>query len=462
MQRLLASRTVDNHCVSQQQQPHQQQRQSQPQQQKSRSIRKTKPTYTVNRKTLDMQHAEQVDMIDSLSNETMAIKKSMADASMRIAELTAADPAGKVLEIVRLKDVVSEGRVRLEQISSTCRADSINYFTDAGGILFRYYDIIDSVKSSNRSTSHESKKKQQNVVGVSSNSASILQYFGGVNNDKCVPSSSAAAARKNKKPQGDDVGGVEDFDDDDEEDDQRGTLLDKYMEITSNDHVKTAIINEQQFCCATCGGTDRTVMANDGYLLCKGCHTIEYLVVDHEKPSYKDPPKEISYYAYKRLNHFNEWLNQVQGKETTDIPEEVFDSILAEIKKQKIDNIARLTNASIRTILKRLKIHKFYEHIPHIINRLNGVPMPNMSPELEEKLRNMFKMIQAPFLKHSPMARKNFLSYSYVLHKFIQLLGHDEYLANFPLLKARDKLHQQDQIWSKICVELNWEFIKSL
>ena len=65
-------------------------------------------------------------------------------------------------------------------------------------------------------------------------------------------------------------------------------------------------------------------------------------------------------------------------------------------------------------------------------------------------------------MKHCPKDRKNFLSYSYVLHKFVQLLGLDEFLACFPLLKSREKLHQQDQIWKKICEELKWEFIKSL
>jgi hypothetical protein len=28
--------------------------------------------------------------------------------------------------------------------------------------------------------------------------------------------------------------------------------------------------------------------------------------------------KEISYFAYKRINHFQEWISQIQGKETTD------------------------------------------------------------------------------------------------------------------------------------------------
>lgn len=155
-------------------------------------------------------------------------------------------------------------------------------------------------------------------------------------------------------------------------------------------------------------------------------------------------------------------LSQIQGKETTEIPEEIYDAILLEIKKQRISNIAELTNEKIKEILKKLRLNKYYEHAPHIKHKLNGLPIPHLEPELEEKLRTMFKLIQPPFLKYMPSNRKNFLSYSYVLHKFIQLLGKDEYLVNFPLLKSREKLQQQDQIWKKICEELNWHFIRSI
>lgn len=154
-------------------------------------------------------------------------------------------------------------------------------------------------------------------------------------------------------------------------------------------------------------------------------------------------------------------LNQVQGKETTDIPEELYDKILFEIKKQRIGNMTEITPSKIKDILKRLKMNKYYEHTPHIINRLNGLPMPYLSPELEERLKQMFKQTQTPFLKHSAR-RKNFLSYSFVIHKFLQLLGHDELLVYFQLLKSRDKLQEQDRIWKKICEDLDWEFIPSL
>ena len=85
-----------------------------------------------------------------------------------------------------------------------------------------------------------------------------------------------------------------------------------------------------------------------------------------------------------------------------------------------------------------------------------------MPQELEEYLRIMFKDIQKPFDDNCPTERKNFLSYSYVLYKFCELLGEDEYLQYFPLLKSKEKLYQQDVIWKKICCDLQWEFIPTV
>ena len=135
---------------------------------------------------------------------------------------------------------------------------------------------------------------------------------------------------------------------------------------------------------------------------------------------------------------------------------------MLELKKERIVNVANISNYKIREILKKLKLNKFYEHIPYIINKINGKPPPSISKEIEEKLRYMFKEIHTPFQNHCPKHRKNFLSYSYVIHKFIQLLGIDEYLVYFPLLKSREKLYQQDKIWKNICNDLKWEFINSI
>ena len=166
--------------------------------------------------------------------------------------------------------------------------------------------------------------------------------------------------------------------------------------------------------------------------------------------------------SYYYSNNGSNGLAQFQAKESTDIPKDVYDKIIIEIRKERIVNMAILTPQKLREILKKLKLNKYYEHVPHIINRLNGIPPPIMTRETEEKLRMMFREIQTPFIKYCPKDRKNFLSYSYVLHKFVQLLELDEFLPCFPLLKSREKLHQQDIIWKKICEDLKYEFIKSL
>jgi hypothetical protein len=218
-------------------------------------------------------------------------------------------------------------------------------------------------------------------------------------------------------------------------------------------------ISEQ---CPHCSNVPLTYLVQDGISVCQDCGFQELILVEQNKTIFRQPTKETSHFSYKRINHFNEWISQIQAKESTDIPEEIYEKIIAEIKKEKIRDPSKITARKMRYILKKLQITKYYEHLNYILSRINHQPTPSFSPELEEKLRTMFKEIQGPFIKHCPKDRKNFLSYSYVLYKFFQLLEKDEYLHFFPLLKNREKLHAQDQIWKNICAELNWQYIEAI
>ena len=70
--------------------------------------------------------------------------------------------------------------------------------------------------------------------------------------------------------------------------------------------------------------TEESTVSND--------ETPQKAIIDSNKPSYKNPPNEVAYFSYKRINHFNEWLAQFQAKESTDIPSDVYDKIILEIK----------------------------------------------------------------------------------------------------------------------------------
>jgi len=240
------------------------------------------------------------------------------------------------------------------------------------------------------------------------------------------------------------------------------TIYEKYMKLIDKNYVNINNDNVDIFdSCSKCM-VEMLLNNNSGVLICPNCGMMENIIVDSDKPSFKEPPKEMTSFCYKRINHLNEFLAQFQAKETTDIPEDVYNEILMEIKKERITNMAMITPEKMRVLLKKIKKNDYYEHIPYIINQLNGLPAPVIAPEIEEIIRGMFKAIQIPFEKYCPHKRKNFLSYNYVMYKFFELLELDEYLTCFQLLKSRTKLHQQDQIWKNICSDLNWQFIRSL
>lgn len=143
------------------------------------------------------------------------------------------------------------------------RSDELGYLVDTADIIFKYYDIIE-------------KGCQGEPENLVINKNSILKYFSS-NREASAPES--------------------------EED--RASLLERYMEQTDHNYVKVvshASCDE----CPNCASTNRTTFVNDGLSYCNDCFTIETIIVDHEKPSYKDPPKEISYFCYKRINHLSE------------------------------------------------------------------------------------------------------------------------------------------------------------
>ena len=232
-------------------------------------------------------------------------------------------------------------------------------------------------------------------------------------------------------------------------------------------NIDDSFINIQNFIlntdiCKSCNKGELIPVDHEGIIVCNNIHCgkqFPYLI-ENEKPSYKEPPKEVCFYAYKRINHFREILAQFQAKESTQIPDNVIEDITLQMKKERI-TLVSLNNKRAKEILKKLGYSKYYEHIPFIKEKL-GIRPPIMSPELEDKLCNLFMEIQAPYAKYCPDGRVNFLNYYYTISKLCELLNEMEFLPYFPVLKDREKRIEQDDIWKKICKELNWKFIPTL
>lgn len=238
-------------------------------------------------------------------------------------------------------------------------------------------------------------------------------------------------------------------------------LLDEYLRKVDKNYTPKLKFDTSIYRCTNCD-VEMLLYLSDGLQICDKCGLEQQVLIESEKPSFKDPPLEAVFFSYKRINHFNELLAQFQAKESTEIPEDVFNTILGEIKKERIKNLQDLTTDKIKKYLKKNGLTKYTDHVAHILYKINGVPPPQLSKDLEDKLRLMFKEIQGPFMEVCPNDRKNLLNYSYVLHKFFELLELDDFKKHFPLLKDREKLYHTEMVWKKICEKLGWKFIKSI
>jgi predicted RNA-binding Zn-ribbon protein involved in translation (DUF1610 family) len=350
-----------------------------------------------------------VEYLSKLNIEKESIMSNIVELSKEKVNIQSEEYDNLWNSNIKIKEEIYKINKNIEEIRNN---NEIEYYTNTSEILFNYYNMLED--ESNRNNN----KNNKTVLDA-------------LNNKK-----------ENKINT------------------EKTNLVDEYLSLTNKQYVKK--VNKENIeICKECDN-QLTCLQHEAIMICNKCGYQELLLVEQNRPILKQNTKDTSHFSYKRINHFREWCNQVQGKESTDIPDEIFESILNEIKKEKITDTTTITYTKMREILKRLRINKYYEHINYILNRINGIPTPQFSSELEDKLCLMFRDIQGPFLKHCPKDRKNFLSYSYVLYKFFQILGLNQYLKYFPLLKSREKLYLQDQIWKKICEELGYPIIPSL
>jgi hypothetical protein len=398
-------------------------------------VKSSKRSNPESRTTLDAIHhqkvqqlMEQREHVDTYKSELAVLKEKISQSSSDI-------------EIWRLERDAEVLEKKIKAIDDG--SEIMDYYLRSGDILYNYYDIQDHI--------------QQGTINYQSNKAkpgSILAILGGVaasednqSTGELTLSGSTAVMNVPSEKKGL----------------QRNQLLNEYLQLEDPSMARNTAddYDDPWTICDMCGN-EMNMCLNEANLTCSKCGHQEFILVDSDKPSYKDPPREVCYYAYKKINHFNEWLAQFQAKESTEIPSDIYDSIMVQLKKERITNMGTLKPTKLREILRTMKCSKYYEHIPHIINRLNGQNAPFMSREDEEKLRHMFREIQPSFKKHCPKGRRNFLSYGYVLYKFCELLEMDEYLSCFPLLKNRDKLYLQDKTWQRICADQGWQYISTV
>ena len=372
-----------------------------------------------NSTTLDGKHKEFMNEFNKDEQDKMPKLREERAEIRQLLELNKTENTISIEQLLDYQDRINEINSELKFIKSKKR----DYFLDNSKYIFEYFENKKNISTGDQSS-----------IKTATTKSNLINSFFKIKTDD---------QNENK---GVDV--------------QNKNIFQKYLSNIDETFLDISSFVHATDICQSCFKGELIPMDDEGVLICNSCFTNVQYLIENEKPSYKEPPKEVCFYAYKKINHFKEILAQFQGKETTQIPAEVIENLKQQIKKERI-HMDTMNYYVTKGLLKKLGYNKYYEHINFIKDKL-GMKPPIISQDLEETLCNFFMEIQYPYAKHCPDYRVNFLHYYYVLYKLFELLGQRHYLEEIPMLKDREKLIEQDVIWKKICRDLDWEFIATV
>jgi hypothetical protein len=468
----------------------------------------SKLKFTREKKTLDEMHKDTIDKFDENSNLILLKKQKISFINNKIIELNNSDIKDKDLKINSLQQKIK--LINNEIADLNALSNELDYFEKTRDILIKYYQHehkIDSdnindnliTETSSINTPNEiTFKYEVNECFISQDSQDETSVNNKINNIKSNSDDDILdrlsrlneLANKNikeKKPVkrkkikedisqhksilsyliDSDISNNTDLSLVNNNTNDKGTLKEQYLSLTDNMYLCEKVKLSPIKTCSSCN-IETTLIHSEGIYVCQNCGKFEYLVIESEIPSHKDALNEKPKYPYKTINHLIERLNQFQGKQTTLIPQDIYNLIRFELKKMQISN-DELDPQIIKKILKKYRLNTYYEHCFLIFSHITNIPPPSLTREEEEKVKMMFRQTENPFKKFKPGDRANYLNYSYVLHKLFLILADttdNEEVCNrmynntkyFSLLKSRDKLRMQDLIWKNICKDLNWPY----
>merc|ERR1711939_192959 len=254
--------------------------------------------------TLDTIHQKKIKTIKEENSELESYKRKLRILEENKKKLQSNSLCNSSGEIMKLSQEIDELKEKLSTISSNSNLKK--YYLNAGDILFKYYEGIENVNKKDKINN----KKSQVTKGT------ILEYLDIDKNIKKEDDNEILDSNKEKS----------DSDLLFEESYSREDLQQQYLNIVNIDDninvkVKKKVIKLKLSpnVCEHCQ-QELSHIHNEGIVECPNCGILTNIINDTDRSSYKDPPKESCYYSYRRSNHFNEWLNQFQGKETTQIP----------------------------------------------------------------------------------------------------------------------------------------------
>ncbi len=265
--------------------------------------------------TLEIKHRKKIEQIDNKKKSIDKLNQSLFKINEDLFKIDKQREQNGLFDLEKRAELLNQKKKLEEEITQmNNNMDEINYYDLTGDLLSEYYTIRET--------------KQKTEI------KNILEYL--------KPNS-------NMKKQTNQVGNT------------KAVLFDKFCQRIDGVRVNKDDGTNRIKYCLECD-IEKTLVVEESSYICSECGDMEFVIIDEDRQI-----KEYS--PYKRINHFKEWLNQLQAKEITEITPDIFENIVSELNKYKNSDLATIGRDKMQDILKKLGYNKLYEHIPFILNK---------------------------------------------------------------------------------------------
>jgi len=235
----------------------------------------------------------------------------------------------------------------------------------------------------------------------------------------------------------------------------------KFYKIYNNSTVQKTI-REVSYEMCVCGSS-MTIDANSSMLICTHCGLSKelYGTVFEDDQFYYQEGQRTKHGTYDPSKHCRFWVERIQARETTEIPELIINSVKKCILRDKIKNKNQVTCALIRKYLRQTRNSKYNEHVPLIRKIITGITPPQLTDYEMQLIHIYFDKVIHIFDEIKPPQKTNCPYHPYFIYKIIEQimstnrdLSRKAKILSCIHLQSRSTLVTNDSLWCLICVHI--------
>ncbi len=207
---------------------------------------------------------------------------------------------------------------------------------------------------------------------------------------------------------------------------------------------------------------DMLMSPNGSHLKCGQCMTcVANLDFTAAAFSFEDEPDFVSI-PQSKGRPVEEFLASMQAKNGKKVEAEVITAVMEHIvTKQGIGESKLVQRIHINVALSSLGLKKKYsQYLSQIYCRITSTQPPFFTNNEKQIIRTLCATVESVFPRAKndiAKTRKTFFSYLFLFNRLIHMMGWEKYYGACGLLKPKDRLVLQDDLFCLYCYYLRWK-----